>query len=337
VTTFGIDISHHQDLSLDLARCRREAGIEFVFIKCTEGATLVDPEFATNLAEARAAGQLVAAYHYVRSNASAQAQVDNVRRVVPRDVPVVPDVETGSGGVSLLRELVDRLRAAGYRVPLVYLPRWYWQSLGSPSLVGLPPLWSSRYPDNVINDLSVEWATVPASYWTGYGGLDVAVLQFTSSARVAGYAPLDANAFRGTRQRLAELLGYEKRRGSNVHNLILAREAGTPRVWVGDGMTRRHVADETELEGLLFWIAQRGGDVTVNEGWEDLRVLGAPVAADVAELKARPVGSVDVDEAALAVAIATELESNGVVGITPEQVETAVRSVFADAGSDDTE
>jgi hypothetical protein len=294
VTVFGIDVSHHQDLSLDLARCRAE-GIDFIFIKATEGSTFVDAEFTVNLAEARAAGMLVAAYHYVRSNASAQAQVEHVRRVVPLDVPVVPDVEDGSGGTSLLRELVDRLRAAGYTVPLVYLPRWYWQELGSPSLAGLPPLWSSRYPDSTVDDLRNEWADVPAHYWNGYGGLDVAVLQFTSSARVAGYAPLDANAYEGTLTQLAQLLGYEEE-NDDMRNLVIAREKDGPAVWVGDGVTRRHVADEVELAGLQYWIGQRGGDPTVYEDFEDLRVLGAPLAAEVAELKARP--PIDVDERA---------------------------------------
>lgn len=203
---FGLDISHHQDLGLDLAQCRRE-GIEFVFLKATEGATFVDSEFAKNLAEAREAGQLVAAYHYVRSNVGAAAQVAHIQTVIPKNVPVIPDVEANSGAIGLTRDFIARLRAAGYRVPLLYLPRWYWQQIGSPSLAGLPPLWSSRYPDNVVGTIADEWAHVPASYWNGYGGLDVAVLQFTSSARIAGHAPLDANAYRGTRAQLAALLG----------------------------------------------------------------------------------------------------------------------------------
>lgn len=203
---FGLDISHHQDLALDLARCKRE-GIEFVFLKATEGSAFVDSEFAVNLAEARNAGQLVAAYHYVRSNVGAAAQVAHIQRVIPRDVPVIPDVEANSGAIGLTRDFVARLKAAGYTVPFTYLPRWYWQQIGSPSLAGLPPLWSSRYPDNVVGTIADEWADVPASYWVGYGGLDVAVLQFTSSARIAGHQPLDANAYRGTRAQLSALLG----------------------------------------------------------------------------------------------------------------------------------
>lgn len=207
--TFGLDISHHQDARLDLAQCRRE-GIEFVILKATEGASYVDPEFAANLAEARKAGLLTAAYHYVRSNAPAADQVANVRRVVPLDVPVIPDVEANSGILPLTTDIVRRLRDAGYRVPLLYLPRWYWLQLGSPDMrgFGLPPLWSSRYPDNVVGSLADEFADVPAGYWNGYGGLDVAVLQFTSSVRIAGHQPIDANAFRGSRDELAKLLGY---------------------------------------------------------------------------------------------------------------------------------
>jgi lysozyme len=206
--TFGLDLSHYQNLSLDLAQCRRE-GIEFVFLKSTEGNTFTDSAFASNLAEARNAGLLVAAYHYVRSAAAASDQIALIRRVVPLDVPVILDVEANSGGVALTRDMVNRLQAVGYRVPLLYLPRWYWQQIGSPSLAGLPPLWSSRYPDNVVGTLSSEWAQAPASYWTGYGGLGVAVLQFTSSARIAGHQPLDANAYNGTRAQLAALLGGE--------------------------------------------------------------------------------------------------------------------------------
>src|SRR5262245_25778744 len=169
MVTFGLDISHHQDLGLDLAQCRRE-GIEFVFIKATEGSSFIDPDFGANLAEARAAGLLVAAYHYVRSNATAAAQVANVQRAVPKDVPVIPDVEANSGGIGLVRDVVVRLRLAGYSVPLSYIPRWYWQQIGSPGLAGLPPLWSSRYPDNVVGSIADEWADVPATYWNGYGG-----------------------------------------------------------------------------------------------------------------------------------------------------------------------
>lgn len=202
---FGIDISHWQG-SFDIERAARE-GIEFFILKATEGSSFVDGRFKENLAKARKTGKVVAAYHYQRSNVSAADQVALITRTVPKDIPVIPDVEAGSGSVALTRDIVRRLQAAGYTVPLVYIPRWYWQQIGSPSLAGLPPLWSSRYPDNRVGDIRDEYADVPPHFWDGYGGLHVAVLQFTSSARVAGRHPIDANAFRGSIAELRALFG----------------------------------------------------------------------------------------------------------------------------------
>lgn len=204
---FGTDISHH-NRGFDFARARRE-GIVFTLLKATEGATYVDPTFASNLAAARAAGLFTGAYHYQRSDSTVAAQVANIKRHVPRDIPLAIDVERNSGGPDITRGLVAGLRAEGYRVILTYFPRWYWQQLGSPSLAGLPPLWSSRYPDNVVGSITDEYADVPASYWTGYGGLSVAVLQFSSSGAVANFTTgrIDTNAFRGTPAALAALFG----------------------------------------------------------------------------------------------------------------------------------
>lgn len=203
---FGLDISHHQGSNPPMGEAAAH-GVNFCICKATEGDGFVDRMFHNNIARASAAGMLVAAYHYQRSGISAAAQVEHVRRVVPRGMPVIPDVEANSGSVDLTREIVRLLRAAGYPVPLTYLPRWYWQQIGRPSLAGLPPLWSSRYPDNTQGSIADEYADVPASYWDGYGGLPVALLQFSSSGRVANYGPLDLNAYRGTRAELAALLG----------------------------------------------------------------------------------------------------------------------------------
>lgn len=205
---YGIDISHHQG-TFDLHRTARE-GFHFAFLKATEGSSFVDSRFARNLRESRAAGLLPAAYHYQRGDSSAVAQADHIRRIVPAAVPVILDVEANGGHSDLSRDIIGRLTASGYRSPLLYLPQWYWKQIGSPDLRGLPPLWYSRYANNEggyaseIYERHREWF---AQHWGGYGGLPVAVLQFTSSATVAGHTPVDANAFRGTRGELAALLG----------------------------------------------------------------------------------------------------------------------------------
>lgn len=205
VATLGLDLSHYQSLNFNLGGAQAE-GVQFVILKAGEGNT-ADAAFSARLSQARACGLLIAAYWYQRSGVSAKDQAAAILAAAPSDLPIIMDVETGSGTVSLTLDIVNRLRAAGRRVPLLYIPQWYWQSLGSPSLAGLPPLWSSRYPDNVVRNLVEALAKVPASYWQGYGGLPVSMIQFTSSAIVAGYQPLDANAFNGSRGDLAALFG----------------------------------------------------------------------------------------------------------------------------------
>lgn len=293
MVTFGLDISHHQATSLDLAQCRRE-GIEFVFIKSSEGSGFIDPAFTANLNEARSAGLLVAAYHYVRSNATAAAQVANVARVVPKDVPVIPDVEANSGGVALVRDIVAGLRGAGYTVPLTYLPRWYWQQIGSPSLAGLPGLWSSRYPDNVVGSIADEYADVPSSYWTGYGGLGVTVLQFTSSARVAGHQPLDANAFNGTREQLAAVLGNQED-DMQPSDLVIDPTTGQPALDIN------------------------GNPYSYNQAWFYTNLSGWAIRAGVDELKAQLAG--------LQSAVAALAKNQD---ITPEALAEVLRRAVAD-------
>lgn len=223
MTEFLLDLSHHQT-EPDWDGLIR-AGIVGVILKAGEGDSYVDPTFAPRLKVAQAKGLITAAYWYIRSGASAAAQVDDIRRVVPPGTPVITDTEDGSGNVALTKDIQNRLRAAGYPVPLSYLPRWYWQQLGSPDLRGLAPLWSSRYPDTKQGDFRAEYSDAPASYWIGYGGLDVALLQFTSSALVNGRGPYDANAFRGTRDQLAALLrgggGSSTGGGSAVTPLVV--------------------------------------------------------------------------------------------------------------------
>ncbi|WP_290055673.1 glycoside hydrolase family 25 protein [Amycolatopsis solani] len=217
--TFVIDVSHHQPLSLDLAQTRRD-GCEACLMKAGEGGSMVDPHFASNLAEARNAGQLVGAYWFIRANATPGQHVALMRATVPKDVPIIPDVETASDGskptLQHATNVLNAIRAEGWRVPLGYVPLWYWRDVWrSPQLDGWPDLWSSRYPDNVVGTLAAEWADVPAHFWNGYGGRNVGLLQFTSSARIAGYAPLDASAYRGTRNQLAALLGQTSGAGSS--------------------------------------------------------------------------------------------------------------------------
>lgn len=175
----GVDVSNHQ-ATFDFR------GWQFAIVKASEGNGFRDFRFWQHVNAARAAGLIVAAYHYQR-DVSARSQFDLIRSIVPTSIPVIIDVEDGSGSLSITRELIKLLRDAGYRVPLLYLPRWYWNNIGRPSLQGLPPLWGSDYRGSGAD-------------WSNYGGLPVALRQYTST-------PHDKNWYAGTREEFAALLG----------------------------------------------------------------------------------------------------------------------------------
>lgn len=216
---YGVDISNYQAGLDDFGALPRDA-LDFAFILCSDGRWR-QPHFGRQLVGCRNAGLLTAAYHYQRANVSVQEQLDAIAAQAPLDCPVIIDVEEGSGvgatGVRILRELVQSLRNRGYKVPLVYVPRWYWSApanhptkpgLSSTDLSGLPPLWISWYPDYRTRSKEDGAKQLPTSVWNGYGGLSVAVAQFTSSGRVSGYGgAIDQNLYRGTRDDLAALLG----------------------------------------------------------------------------------------------------------------------------------
>jgi hypothetical protein len=109
---------------------------------------------------------------------------------------------------------------------------------------------------------------------------------------------------------LREITGTTHREDPNVKNLILARKVGTDgkpdpsgEIWVGDGITRRHVADTNELDGLRFWIRQKGGNEVVQD-FADLRVLGDAAAVPV-ELEHDAFDPIDI--AALADAVVEKI------------------------------
>lgn len=205
MTIWGFDVSDYQGV-FDM-QAAKDAGFDFTIIKATEGNNWKSKYFAGNLQRARDAGMLLAAYHYQRGSHSAQSQADNIMSMVPKDVMVIPDVEANGGNLDLTDAIMSRVVAAGYRHELSYIPKWYWQSIGSPSMRSRKALWQSHYPDNKGGTPQQIYLRVPGSYWNPFGDQEIKILQFSSSSTVGGRTPIDANAFRGSLSELAVLLG----------------------------------------------------------------------------------------------------------------------------------
>ena len=106
-------------------------------------------------------------------------------------------------GKADIKAFCDYLRAKCPKLmPIVYAPKWAYGN----SLAGLGyPLWASSYVTG-SGAASKLYPGDTSSRWGAYSGQVPAVLQFTSSATIAGQTTCDANAFRGSLATLTNLL-----------------------------------------------------------------------------------------------------------------------------------
>ena len=84
----GIDISHHQG-HIAWAKLPRQ-GVDFAYIKATEGSDRVDRRFSINWRAADEAGVHRGAYHFFGLCSSGRAQAANFVRTVPYDAGALP-------------------------------------------------------------------------------------------------------------------------------------------------------------------------------------------------------------------------------------------------------
>lgn len=203
--TWGIDISNHQG-DMDLNRVKAE-GFDFIWCKVSEGANYRDPFWPGNRDKARAAGLILAGYHYVRVGDPAAQAKTFVDHLGDKSIPAMLDFEDGSGNIDQFWAVKAEIEKLGVSVRLSYIPDWYWERIGKPDLSRVPGLISSEYVSGT-GYASVLYPGNSSNFWKAYGGKTPDILQFTDKAAVAGKS-VDANAFRGTPDKLRQLLGAE--------------------------------------------------------------------------------------------------------------------------------
>lgn len=162
----GIDVSYHQQ-AIDWAKVRA-AGIEFAFIRASDGSTFQDPKFETYWAESRAAGIRHGAYQFFRPAEEALAQADLLlskigSKLEPGDLPPVLDVEVTGNQTpaqiqAQMRIWVDRVRGVLGREPIIYTPRNFWATNGSDAFASAP-LWAVDVNQTGCPDIADAWPT----------------------------------------------------------------------------------------------------------------------------------------------------------------------------------
>lgn len=205
----GIDVSHHQN-DINWGRVRRD-GKRFAFIKVTEGNRYIDPLYAYNHRNARAAGLRVGAYHYAQPTADlsdAVRQADhflawfNLRN---GDLLPVLDLEEANG--------LDPTALTQWT--MVWLGRVRGRTGLSPVVYASPVFWRNRLDDTPaiaaaghtlwIADWDSDAPRTPAAGWADAGW---SVWQYDNCGRVPGISgcalldylvgPLDRFVYRGS-------------------------------------------------------------------------------------------------------------------------------------------
>jgi GH25 family lysozyme M1 (1,4-beta-N-acetylmuramidase) len=205
-----------------------QAGMSFkgtliAVVKATQGTGYTNPDYVKAKARAAANGTYFCAYHFLtQGNGSAQA--DHAFSVVGAGTSLMLDWESTPGsnpGVADAQAFVTRYKALGGTVVLNYLPHWYWQQIGSPSLK-----WFANQ-GMVLVASNYQGYTDNGPGWTGYGGMVVAAWQYSATATFNGFHPVDFNAYKGT---VAEFTALTKGATMKPENLVLSAGDSGPAV-----------------------------------------------------------------------------------------------------------
>jgi GH25 family lysozyme M1 (1,4-beta-N-acetylmuramidase) len=200
-TVKGIDVSYYQQ-TIDWAKVKAD-GVEFAFIRVSDGLNTIDTKFDTNWAQTRAKGILHGAYQYFRPTQDPIAQADlllsKIGTPMPDDLPPVIDVESAGGltpaQVAAKVDIwIDHVTAAIGKRPIIYTGMYFWRDqVGAPDQTA-SPLWHAQYSTVACPNIAPPWQ-------------DWAFWQYTDSGTVDGVpGPVDMNRFNGTRAQLEALL-----------------------------------------------------------------------------------------------------------------------------------
>jgi lysozyme len=188
----GIDVSKYQStINWKEVRNMEEKGIkiDFVFIKATEGTSIVDDQFRRNWTEAEEQNIPKGAYHFFVSNRSAKKQADNFIQIVnlkKGDLPPVLDVEKSHGvSVTEMRKSVkiwlDAVENHYGVKPVIYTNIDFYQRYFQTGFEEYP-LWIAHYLQPNKPRIEKDWV-----FW-----------QHSEKGRVNGIkAPVDFNVFYG--------------------------------------------------------------------------------------------------------------------------------------------
>jgi lysozyme len=201
-TVNGMDVAGPYDDVTDWAAAKA-GGIDFAFIRVSDGLQYPDPMFDQYWPAAKAAGMLRGTYQFFRPDQDPIAQADlmltKILPVQPGDLPPVLDLEnagtlTHEQVVASVQAWVDHVTTAIGRPPIVYAGLYSWPDLTGGADFTTSPLWIAQYTSAACPNIPDPWTK-----WLFW--------QHTASGSAPGVTgmTLDLDVFDGT---LADLQAF---------------------------------------------------------------------------------------------------------------------------------
>lgn len=192
----GVDISHYQ-FDVDFKKLK-EDGIQFVFVKATEGVSYKDDYFKKNWEGLEKHGLIRGAYHFYRPSVLGKRQAEEFIKTVPLksgDLPPVLDLEETDNRSDeiVLKGVKNWLKTVEehYGVkPIIYVNQNYYNKFIKGNLEDYP-IWIAAYRWNKPDLPQSDWEFWQYSDRGWRDGVEVRV---------------DLNVFGGSREDLEKLL-----------------------------------------------------------------------------------------------------------------------------------
>lgn len=192
----GIDVSYFQG-DIDWRKVAR-AGIQFAYIKATEGTDRLDPEFRDNWRGAKKAGIVRGAYHVMYWCSAASEQAKWFVKNVPSEtgtLPPVLDVEWNGHSKTCPHEISRKAAIAKIKVMLAAMEA-HW---GRRPIIYTDPKFHRDVLVGAFTDYQFWLRSTAAKPKAKYPGRDWTFWQFTTTGRVPGVTgAVDRNSYNGT-------------------------------------------------------------------------------------------------------------------------------------------
>ena len=151
----GIDVSVYQG-EINYAAVKA-AGIQIVYIKSSEGSSLVDPYFEQNYINAKANGLYIGVYHYVRARTIEQARIEAqffVSLLSGKSIDCMPAMDFETFGDLTKYEInqigltfLNTVKSLSGKDPVVYSNTYTARTIFSGEVTNYP-LWVAQYEVN---------------------------------------------------------------------------------------------------------------------------------------------------------------------------------------------